>query len=495
MSRPVTHGGPIFEQQSISPLDTPTWQPNTYSIALVLLGTLSFAGASIASQRRSHPSAIWVTWLMAAIGLWSLGYAAEIIFGDLPLQILMAKIEYFGIASIPLFWFFFAMEHTGRGIRIREKKLGWLAVFPLLTLSLVWTNELHLLIWTYTGQIEYAGIRFFAVEHGAFYWIHVAYSYSLILTGSLLLLFQAIKTRTTNRTQAAAILVAVSITWAGNILYHTPLNPFPYLDLTSFAMAATSLVLIFSLLRVGPLDLFPVVGETILERMNDGVLVLDDQDRILYANYIFRRYANLWPETPVGRQVDDALENWPNFADTFRGVDSARTEIKISPDPLTTLYFDLRISPILNRNNRLAGRVFVLHDISERKQAEMRLSAAEESLAIQPLDSPIPFILLLRADNGQIAEANRAFVLAIGHPRGALTDRSLAEVGAWSEQEQAEFLNTVRQNGTLEDHSLRLVKKSGQSLELNVSARLVKCGEGNFIAWIAWEKETALKRR
>lgn len=476
-------------------MDTPTWQPNAYSISLVILGALSIAGASIASQRRSHPSAIWVTWLMVAIGLWSLGYAAEIIFGDLPLQILMAKVEYFGIASVPILWFFFAMEHTGRGKIIREKKLGWLAIFPILTVGMVWTNEWHHLIWTTTSQIEYAGIRFFTVEHGAYYWLHVAYSYSLILTGSLLFLFQAIKTRTSNRTQAVAILVAVSITWAGNIVYHTPLNPFPYLDLTSFAMAATGLVLIFSLLRVGPLDLFPVVGETILERMNDGVLVLDDQDRILYANYIFRRYANIWPETPIGKLVDDALENWPNFAETFRGVDNARTEIKVAPDPLTTLYFDLCISPILNRNKRPVGRVFVLHDISERKQAEMRLTAAEESLTIQPLDSPVPFILLLREGDGRIAEVNRAFVLAIGHPRGTLVDHSLAEVGAWSEEAQADFLNRVRQDGALEDLPLRLVKKSGQPLELNVSARRMRRGEEHFIAWIAWEKDGGLERK
>lgn len=407
----------------------------------------------------------------------------------------MAKIEYFGITSVPILWFFFAMEHTGRGKIIREKRLGWLAIFPILTLSMVWTNEWHHLIWTSTGQIEYAGIRFFTVEHGAFYWIHVAYSYSLILTGSLLFLLDAIKTRTSNRTQAAAILIAVSITWAGNIIYHTPINPFPYLDLTSFAMATTGLVLIFSLLRVGPLDLLPVIGETILERMNDGVLVLDDQDRILYANHVFRRYANIWPETPIGKMVDDALENWPHFAETFRGVDNARTEIRIAPDPLTTLYFDLRISPILDRNKRPVGRVFVLHDISERKQAEMRLTAAEESLSIQPLDSPVPFILLLHEEDGRVAEVNRAFVLAIGHPRGALVGHNLAEVGAWSQEEQTDFLNHVCQNGAVEDLSLRLFKKSGQPLALNVSACRMRRGRENFIAWLAWEKDSGVERR
>jgi PAS domain S-box-containing protein len=477
-----------FCATGFAPLDTLIWQPNAYSTALIVLGALAIAGAAIASQRRSHPSAIWVAWLMAAIGLWSLGYALEIIFGNLRLQILMAKIEYFGIVSVPLLWFFFAMEYTGKGKTIREKKLGWLAVFPVLTLAMVWTNEFHHLIWTVTSQIEYAGIHFFTVEHGGFYWIHVAYSYSLILIGSLVFLWQAIKARTSNRAQAVAILVAISITWGGNIIYHTPLNPFPYLDLTSFAMATTGLVLIFSLLRVGPLDLFPVIGENILERMSDGVLVLDDQDRILYANHTFRRYANIWPETPIGKLVDDALETWPHFAETFRGVDNAHTEIKIASDPVTTLYFDLRISPILNRNRRPVGRVFVLHDISERKQAEMRLTASEDSLTIQPLDSPIPFILLLQEKDARIVEVNRAFVLAIGHPRGNLTGYSLAELGTCSEQDQTDFLNRVRQSGHIENHPMRLIKKSGQILALNISTRRMVCGGENFIAWVAWEQ-------
>lgn len=474
-------------------MDTLTWQPNAYSISLVLLGILTIAGASIASQRRSNPSAVWLAWLMVAISVWSLGYALEIALGDLPLQVWMAKIEYLGIVSVPLFWFLFAMEYTGRGNVLRQKKLGWLAVFPLVTLAMTWSNEAHHLIWTYTGQVEYNGIRFFTVEHGAYYWVHVLYSYLLILTGSILFLQQAFKKRKSHRTQAIAILVAVTITWGGNILYHTPFNPFPYLDLTSFAMSTTGLVLIFSLLRVGPLDLFPVVGENILERMNDGVLVVDDRDRVLYANHTFRRYANIWPETPTGKLLDDALENWPNFAETFKDVSNIRTEVRIAPDPITDLYFDLRISPILNHNRRLVGRVFVLHDISERKQAEMRLTSPEETpdetLTIQALETPIPFILLLRENDARLVEINRAFVLGIGQPRSALTGRSLAELGLWSEGEQTDFLNRIQKEGLLENWPIRLYRKIGPPLDLSVTARRMEIGDEHFIAWIAWERQ------
>ncbi|MEZ0396086.1 MAG: histidine kinase N-terminal 7TM domain-containing protein [Anaerolineales bacterium] len=469
-----------------------TWQPNPYSISLVLLGILTIAGASIASQRRSNPSAIWLTWLMVAISVWSLGYALEIAFGDLPLQVLMAKIEYFGIVSVPLFWFFFAMEYTGRGALLRQKRLGWLSLFPVITLAMVWSNEVHHLIWTYTGQIEYNGILFFTVEHGAYYWVHVLYSYALILTGSILFLQQALKRRKTHRTQAAAVLAAVLITWGGNIIYHTPFNPFPYLDLTSFAMSTTGLVLIFSLLRVGPLDLFPVIGESILERMNDGILVVDDQDRILYANTIFRRYANLWPETYAGRLLDDALENWPGFAEAFKEVKNMRAEVRIAPDPVTNLYFDLRISPILNRNRQPVGRVFVLHDISERKHAEMRLTSSEEAaddvLTIRALETSIPFILLIKEEDGRLVEVNRAFVLAIGHGRSSLAGHSLAELGIWSEGEQTDFLNQIHGQGRIENRPIRLHRKSGQPLNLNVTARRLEVGSENFIAWIAWER-------
>ena len=250
-------------------------QPNLYSVALLIFGMLALFGATVATQRHNNPGAGWLVGLMAAMGIWSLGYCFEILLDSLGQQVLMAKIEYFGITTVPLFWFLFAMEYTGRGPVVRARKLYLLGLVPVFTLIMVWTNELHGLIWSATTQIVHEGLNFLTVEHGGVYWVHAAYSYILILAGSILVLIQAIKTRKAQRNQAIAILVALAVAWLGNIIYHTPLNPFPYLDITSFTMTLTGLILIFSLLRVGPLDLFPVVSETVLEGMNDGVLVLD----------------------------------------------------------------------------------------------------------------------------------------------------------------------------------------------------------------------------
>lgn len=467
-------------------MNTTVLQPNFYSVALLVLGMLAFSGAAIASQRRGNPGANWLAGLMTAMAVWSSAYAFEILFSGLRLQIWMAKIEYFGITTMPVFWFLFAMDYTGRGSWARKKRLPLLGLVPLFTLCMVWTNELHGQIWTHTTQVSGDGLQFLSVEHGAVYWAHTAFSYTLILLGSILVFIQAIKTGKAQRMQAVAILVALAVTWLGNIIYHTPLNPFPYLDPTSFTMTLTGLILIFSLLRVGALDLFPVVSETVLEGMNDGVLVLDEQDRVLFANQVLRRYANIWPATPVGRLVDDVLEDWPNFAETFRGVYHAHTEVKISPDPTNVMYFDLRITPILGGKKRPVGRILVFHDISERKQAEERLSSGEENMmSIQPQDSSIPLVLVLNAADGKIVEVNRSFLLVMGTSREQTIGRTLPELGIWADRQQAQFMRQIREQDGVASYPFLFQRRSSASVKFILTAKMVAIQRARYIIWMA----------
>jgi len=217
------------------------------------------------------------------------------------------------------------------------------------------------------------------------------------------------------------------------------------------------------------------------------VLVLDEQDRVIYANSIFRRSANIWPETPVGKLIDDALEDWPNFAETFKNVDNAHTEVKITPDPSTALYFDLRIAPVYSGKNRPVGRIFVLHDISERKQAEMRLASPEDPLAIQPRDTSLPLVLIFQVKDGKIIEVNRAFVLALGHAREAVIGQTLVDLAIWTSAQRAQFMQQIRENVLLVDTPVQLTRKSGQPLNVTVTARQVDLKGEAFIIWMAYE--------
>jgi PAS domain S-box-containing protein len=467
-------------------MDTLTWQPNFYSLALIFAGILSISGAAVASQRRGNPGALWLTLLMAAIAIWSFGYALEMAVADLHFQILMAKIEYIGITTTSLLWFFFALTYSGYAELLKNSRLQWLWFLSFAFLLLAWTNELHGLIWTGFYQANLNGLRILVVTHGLAFWGLVAFSYLALLTGSILFIRQAIRGRIAHRMQSLVILLAVLVIWAGNFMYNSGLNPFPYLDLTSFAMVAAGLIAIFGLLRVGPLDFFPVVSETVLESMNDGVLVIDEQDNLLYANRVFRQYAGIPTKAEAGTPFEKIFANWPGFYETFRDAAGASTEFMIAPDPAHVTYFDLRIAPLPGRKSAPSGRIFIFHDISEGKQAEIQ-RAAQELNPPRPAAPEVfvPLAFTFRARDGKIVEVNRSFILNLGYARENIIGRTLLEAGLWTAEQRADFLRRMHENGQIEGYPLRLIHSSGQPVEIALTASRIEAGDEPLIFCLA----------
>lgn len=467
-------------------METIVWQPNFYSLALIAASILAISGAAVASQRRGNPGAIWLALLMGAIAIWSVGYALELAIANLYIQILMAKIEYIGITTASLLWFFFALSYAGYADLLKHNRIHLLWLLSFSFLLLAWTNELHGLIWTGFYQANHDGLQILVVTHGLAFWGLVAFSYLALLAGSILFLRQAVRARPAHRAQSLAILIAVILIWAGNVMYNTGLNPFPYLDLTSFAMTAAGLIAIFSLLRVGPLDLFPVVSKTVLESMNDGILVLNEQDRLLYANRVFRQYAGIPAKAEMGDSFKEIFEKWPGFYETFHDAVGASTEFMIAPDPAHVMYFDLRIVPLPGRKTAPLGRIFVFSDISESKQAEIQRAAQELSQPRSPTpEIPVPLAFTFRARDGKVVEVNRAFILKLGYARESVLGRTLLEAGLWNADQRADFLRQMRLSGKLQDYPLRLTHSDGRLVEVEVTASRIEVGGEPFIFCLA----------
>jgi len=89
--------------------------------------------------------------LMLAVAVWSLGYALELAGADVPTKLFWLNIEYLGIVIVPAAWFTLALQYTGRTKWLAPRLLVLLSIEPLITLVLVWTNDIHHLIHAKVG--------------------------------------------------------------------------------------------------------------------------------------------------------------------------------------------------------------------------------------------------------------------------------------------------------------------------------------------------------
>ncbi|QIN84347.1 hypothetical protein GBA63_18150 [Rubrobacter tropicus] len=238
------------------------WQLSPYFYLLVASGVFSAALAGYVWTRRGAPGARTLAVLMAGVSVWALGYALESGAPDVGAKIFWAKVQYFGISTVPLAWLAFCVRYTGREGWLTRGNLALLAVVPLVTLALVWTNGAHNLVWASTASDLSRAFPALAFEYGPWFYVYWIFSQILILAGTVFLLPALARSLRLYRRQGVALLVAAAIPWVGNVVYVLGLIPVPGLDPTPFAFLLGGGALVIGLFGFRLLDLVPVARGT-----------------------------------------------------------------------------------------------------------------------------------------------------------------------------------------------------------------------------------------
>lgn len=330
---------------------------------------------------RAAPGGRFFRWLMVAIVIYSVTTAGELAAPGIPAKLVWSKLTYLGIVSVAPLWLLFSVDFCQwpPWLTPLRQRLVW--VVPVVTLALAVTNDLHGLVWRQVTPVPFGTGWRLVYSYGPAVWFHAVYAYLLFLAG-LLLLIQACRSSTPLfRRQATALIVAGLIPWVANLLYVFKFNPWPGLDLTPLAFLATGLVTAWSFYRFRMLDLVPVAHHVLFNSLSEGVLVLDNRNRIIDLNQAAQRWIGAGPEV-TGKEVTQVIR-WRPIYNPFLDASAARSELEI-PTAQGRLLFDLLISPLKDKYGRQQGRVVLLRDISRERAvltAEQRRARHMELLS------------------------------------------------------------------------------------------------------------------
>ncbi len=340
-------------------------QPNPYAVLTAIAAVISAGVAVYAFQRRRINGALQLSVLMTATFTWSFFYTLELLAAPLELQIVFGKLAYFGIVVSAPSWFLFGITYVGQRHQFATRFYALIWAIPTLTLILVLTNEYHHLVWREYHFYSYNGFIVSRPTYGWWFWVHAAYSYVLLFIGSLPLVHQGIRTLRTNRTQAAILLIGILPAWSVNLLYLMGKEPIPGLDLTVFGLLTSGLILVIGIFRYRLLDIIPIAAETILNTIQDGILVFNiHTTAILQANAaiarIFERPLSALPGEPLAAVCPQAAEslhlNLTVIRLGNRWFQVTTTDIKNAPD-LKLLYLrDITQSRTDSENLRQQNR-------------------------------------------------------------------------------------------------------------------------------------------
>ena len=355
-------------------------QYTPYILPLILaVLPVSALAVHIRQQRHEQKTLIFLV-LIGCMGFWALGHALELSLTSQNGKYLATSVTYLAIVTVPVMWLLMALDYVGMELR-NHRALWFLLVEPIATLCMVWTNDLHHLYYTRVELVTIDGLVWLATENGPWFWIHVVYDYALVFSGSLILIRALLRSNHLHRPQIVTALAGISLPWMANVLYISGFSPFPGLDLTPISFLFAGLMMSLALFRFRFLDIVPVARDTIVENMDDGVIVLDDKGRVAYLNQALPQTLVCDPLQVLGQPFVQTFPELHRLLDGAEFEKQGYAELTLNAGAELRSYA-VRYRPIRKRRGRFTGRLIVLHDISERKRTELdQLRMKEEAEA------------------------------------------------------------------------------------------------------------------
>ena len=353
-----------------------SWQFPPYILPSIIAALISLSLAILTYRRRAIPGTPIFLLLTVGAAIWATANVLETLNIALAPKVFWSQVSYFGIVSVISAWPVYVLHHTGRGKWLTRRNLLLMCIEPVLILVFVWTNSLHGLIWPEI-DIQYLGpYTAMKASHGLVFWFHAVYGYSLLL-GSTILLFRSLyRSPDIYRGQVVALLIAAIAPWIGNGLFLSGVSP---IDLTPFAFSITGLALAWGLFRFQLLDIVPIARDLVMESINDGVLVLDAQNRIVDLNAAIRRIIGEERSKDLIGQPTDRV--FAQLHDQVVQRIAAAEGMEIATgEGSAQRFFELRLSPLKDRRGKLTGRVVILHEITDHKRIEAQMRAQNDAL-------------------------------------------------------------------------------------------------------------------
>lgn len=356
-------------------------------ISLVLLWQ------SAVSAKRDHLP-IALPMFLAGISVWLLAYAWELSTLDLPTKILASKVQYLGIAIVPTAWLVYTTSYAQVNPYLRA--LRWLlAIEPALLTVLVWTNGAHHLIWQnftlipLTTDLSAVGIRY-----GFFFYVNAVYSYGLLCWATSLLLKTLARSSALYRSQVITLVISASVPWLGNLVYLLNQNSFTnsgetihgtgalwLIDWTPVGFLITGAIVLWGKWRFRLWDTVPIARDALVEGMQDGILVLDRQNRAVDINPAIRSILGLPTSRIIGHPANRVLAAWPLLLEQITSAPNQHRLITLEQRRNGQVrWHQISLSPLYSgRQRKPLGQLLEWRDVTLQKIIELELARSKDT--------------------------------------------------------------------------------------------------------------------
>ncbi len=373
------------------------------------------------------------------------------------------------------------------GYRHRLSRLSWLGILaiPLITVALL-PFSFYDSFFLHDFKINLDGpTSSMIVSRGWWYWIYAGYSYVLIVADCAILL-TGVRQRTMQIQNALLMAICIIAPMMTNVFYNLDFTPF---DWSPTMLIFSTAFFAFALFRSPPFSIAPVARSIVVDALEDLVIVLDAQDRIVDFNHA-AQHACGFSANMIGAGLDKLPMRWAEVLRRYSGQTNARDQIVLDGN-YHAHTFDLTISPIQESSLRQAGRLFLLHDITPLKQTEQALRASER-YARNIIDSSVDMIITTDPER-RIVEFNPAAQKAFGYQRDEVLGKHINLL--YADPQVGDRVHDIAMTQGLAGYEMMNRRKNGELFPSLLSTAALQDAHGRFLGIVGVSRDISDRLR
>lgn len=351
-------------------------------VIILAVSAITILTVLILVWRRAAPGVWALKAMLLGMFIWAVSYALTWVVIPLEQKIFWLKVMYFGVIAVPVNFLFFILSITQREKWITFRTIVLTSIEPLLTLLILWLTPAY--VFPSIRAAIWNGYAFMDIQRGGWFWVNLVYSYAVLLLGLALLFTSYRQANTFFKTQYLMILLGTVVPFLFNTFTHLRTGGSAEPDYTPMTFGVAGAIYAYAIFRQKLMDIVPFARSYLIEKMSDGLLVIDAQGRIVDINPAMRNFLDTEPAACLGKNISEVLTIWNERFEHLMGGPETRTEWRLPHKP--SRYLDLQVTSLYDDYQNLKGRIIVFRDITDRKEVEKDLRHAMDRMQTQIIE-------------------------------------------------------------------------------------------------------------
>jgi len=352
-------------------------------IAILIITTLinSFT-IYVSWRRRKSKGGLYIALAVLAIAFWTLSAGVNYATVPIPLKVFFAKLEYTFYNGTFAFLAMFALTYAGYEDWLKKRLVkAYFWILPISNILLAWTNDWHGLLWKSFTRSDF-GNNTLIFGHGpGYYW--AAITGCLMILSIILPLWEAShKSTELSRRQARLLFITSILSAVSTVIYLLGSQRLKGVDWAPIICSVLGIIFILVLYGTRLLDLVPIARYTMIEQMSDGVLVMDENNRMVDFNPAAQEIFEI-SQNHLGKQIKVVMAHWPEIIDLFSPSSNKTSQLTIRHEDKTRV-FDTHLTLFTDSSGKPYGKLIMFSDVTKHYQIEQAL--AQRLFEIQELN-------------------------------------------------------------------------------------------------------------